>query len=152
MRRRKGSEGLTLIEMLVVLAIMGVMSSLVVVGLGAGAKEQNVQAEAQRLALSLQAASDEALTSDTPIVFRWDERGYELTSSLSEARATGEAKPSTGGRHQFAKAVTLSVAGRESPVLLGDPATPPLALVLAAEGVRWRVDYDGLNAVATTGA
>lgn len=152
MRCRKGSHGLTLIEMLVVLAIVGVMSSLAVIGLGSGGKEQNVQSEAQRLALSLQAASDEALTSDTPIIFRWDSRGYELTPAPLDSRSRREVTSSPVSRHQFSQNVTLSVAGAESPVVLGDPATPLLDIVLASEGVRWRVEYDGLNAVATAHA
>lgn len=152
MRYPKGSEGLTLIEMLVVLAIVGVMSSLAVIGLGAGAKEQNVQAEAQRLALSLQAASDEALTSDNPLIFQWDARGYELTSSGPQAGAAGDASSATANRHQLPENVTISVAGGEPPVLLGDRSMPSLAIVLASEGIRWRVVYDGLNAVATADA
>lgn len=151
MRRRRGSEGLTLIEMLVVLAIVGVMSSLVVIGLGAGAKEQNVQAEAQRLALSIQAGSDEALTSDNPVLFHWDERGYEITLSGLQADAP-EAPSSTTQRHKFPEEVTVSARGGKSPVRLGDPEMASLAIVLASQGTRWRVEYDGINAVATPDA
>jgi len=138
--------------MLVVLAIVGVMSSIAVIGLGGRAQEQNVQAEAQRLALSLQAASDEALTSDAPIMFQWDERGYEITSARPQAAAAGEATSPAANRHEFPENLTLSVAGGESPVLLGEAGMPSLAIVLASEGLRWRVDYDGLNAVAAADA
>lgn len=151
MKPRRGSDGLTLIEMLVVLAIIGVMSSLVVVGLGAGAKEQNVQAEAQRLALSLQAASDEALTSDNSIMFEWDAEGYEL-SPLRPKVDVAEAAAPAPQRHDFPEAVTLSASGRESPIRLGDPSIPALVFVLTFQGIRWRVDYDGLNAVAVPDA
>ncbi|HEV2080057.1 MAG TPA: hypothetical protein VGR19_09225, partial [Allosphingosinicella sp.] len=78
-----------------------------------------------------------------------DERGYEIALSRPAADAPEEASSSTAQRHQFPEQLTVSAQGAESPVRLGDPEMASLAIVLASEGTRWRVDYDGINAVAT---
>ena len=57
---------MTLVEMLVVLAVVGVSAGVVVLGLGSLRRGDGAQAEANRLADRLKLAADEVLVSGNP--------------------------------------------------------------------------------------
>ena len=129
-----GSErGFTLVEMLAVLAIIGVAGGAVAIGLGSGGG--SARGEAERLAAAISLASDEALVMDAPVRLVGDARGWTIE---------GAAAP-VGGRRELAEGVELE-PGLE-PVVLGEGAGTAEIGVAAGED-RWTVRFDGLSAVA----
>ena len=76
--RRHGEAGVSLVEVLVVLAIIGVMAGVGVLGLGAADRGARAEAEARRLADRLQLAADEVLVTGTPHALVWDAEGYRF--------------------------------------------------------------------------
>ena len=75
--RRAAARGFTLLELLVVLVIAGVLLGMV--GLNAMQGERQVlQGEAQRVALLLQLARDEAIVRNRPIAFEAEPERYRF--------------------------------------------------------------------------
>jgi general secretion pathway protein H len=130
---RDGQAGLTLVETLVTLAIVGVMAGLVTLAAGRVGSADRAHAEAVRLAAVLGAASDAALASGRDRILVWTADGYalddedprRLRAGVILARADETARP-----------VLLSGVGA------GEAAT----LVLRDGPARWEVAFDGLRA------
>lgn len=141
-RRR---EGMTLVEILVVLAIVGVMAAVVTLGVGAADRGMGVETEANRLADRLRLAADDVLVTRRPLALAFDDEGYGFVRSdgaAAEVEALAE-------RHALPPGVTLIGLGTTSPVNIDpDGAQPVAAFGLAKGDRRWRVEFDGLNAVA----
>jgi general secretion pathway protein H len=139
--------GMTLIEMLVVLAIIGVAAGAVTLGIGAATRAPNVEAEARRLATRLQSAADDAMLGDQLIALTIDQHGY----GFAQMGAKGMV-PRTDGAlafHTLPGGMTMifSVA---PPIILGvDGTGQPLSATISGGDQTWRVDYDGISARAT---
>jgi general secretion pathway protein H len=139
--------GMTLIEMLVVLAIIGVAAGAVTLGIGAATRAPNVEAEARRLATRLQSAADDAMLGDQLIALTIDQHGY----GFAQMGAKGLV-PRTDGAlafHTLPGGMTMifSVA---PPIILGvDGTGQPLSATISGGDQTWRVDYDGISARAT---
>ncbi len=73
----RAARGFTLLEMLVVLAIIAILSSLAAVAIGTG-QHHDLHDEATRLALAFEAANDEAQLRTRVIAWQTDERGYHF--------------------------------------------------------------------------
>lgn len=71
------ARGFTLLELLVVLVIVGIMLGAVALNAHPGDR-QVLQNEAQRIALLLQLARDEAIVRNQPIAFETDEYRYRF--------------------------------------------------------------------------
>lgn len=121
--------GLTLIEMLVVLAIIGIASGATVLSLadrGPGA-----EVEAQRLAGSMQAAADKAISGGTPATIVADATGYQVG----------------GIRHVLPGGMRLvGTPPTPAAMALDDLSSVDLTLMRGAEA--WDVRFDGLRATA----
>lgn len=140
MRRGGDDRGMTLIEMLVVLAIIGVIASAVVLGVGAATRGPSVEAEAQRLADNLQTAADDAMIDDRGVVMIWDEKSYAFV------RGEGQAAPE---RHQLAAGIRMDMGAARQPLAIGiDGSGVPATAGLKSASDRWTVAYDGLTASA----
>ena len=128
-------QGMTLIEMLVVLAIVGVSARLLVLG-GGGLRDTTAQTEANRLADRLRLAADEALIDGRPMRLRLAPSGYEFVGGSADALA---------GRHVLPKGVVMSASDAEVSV---DPdgAAPPTRMTIRDRSRAFVVTFDGLGA------
>lgn len=122
--------GLTLLEMLVVLAIIGIASGATVMSLSSHGPAAEV--EARRLAGTMQAAADGALLGGTPAALYADARGYRIG----------------GDRHALPDGMRLEgVPTTVAPLALDDTSAVDLTLVRGDEA--WSVRFDGLRASAS---
>ena len=71
-----GARGWTLLEILLVLAIIGVLAAAVVVGIGDAGQRRRVQAEAERLALAIEHARTEAAGRNEVLGMTVSANGY----------------------------------------------------------------------------
>jgi general secretion pathway protein H len=150
MTRPQREAGLSLVEVLVVLAIVGVMSGVTVLGLGALGRGASGEAEAMRLAGRLRLAVDEALVTSVPLALVWDERGYRFLA-WDPADARWQTAPRDLGRHRGLPAPLrlARVGGQGEPVIIApDVPRPPAVLRLAGGGATWQVAFDGFGAAA----
>jgi len=75
--QRSPQRGFTLLELLVVLVIVGIMLGFVTLN-AMPSERQALQNEAQRIALLLQLARDEAIVRNRPIAFEVDQYRYRF--------------------------------------------------------------------------
>jgi len=75
--RTGSATGFTLLELLVVLVIVGILLGAVALNVNPGDR-QLLQNEAQRIALLLQLARDEAIVRNRPIAFEADDYRYRF--------------------------------------------------------------------------
>jgi general secretion pathway protein H len=149
MTRRQREAGLSLVEVLVVLAIVGVVSGVTVLGLGALGRGASGEAEAMRLAGRLRLAVDEALVASVSLALVWDERGYRFLA-WDPADARWQTAPRDLGRHRALPApLRLARLGRDGgPVMIAPDVPRPAVLRIAGGGATWQVAFDGFGAAA----
>lgn len=141
-------QGMTLVEILVVLVIVGVMAGVVTLGVGLGDRGMGVETEANRLADRLRLAADDVLVTRRPLALAFDGEGYGFVRG--EGRAAGLVD-ALAERHSLPDGVRMVGLGVASPVAIDpDGAAPIAAFGLAKGDRRWRVEFDGLNAVVTS--
>ena len=154
MRAARGETGLTLVEVMIVLALVGVTAAAAVLGLGGADRGLRVEAEAGRLASRLRLAADEAMITEQAIALSWDARSYGFVTAgpggtgwrPSPVQALGE-------RHVLPTGLSLSGGGAGQPLLIGaDGAGAPIQLAVAGRNSAWRVYFDGLNVEAAADA
>ena len=147
---RHPEAGLTLIEVLVVLAIIGVMAGVSVLSLGALDRRAGAETEAMRLADRMQLASDEALTSNTALALVWDARGYRFDrwDAAGAAWRRVERGP-LGVARTLPGALSLQRSDGSDPAPVEIAADLPQAtteLVISGGGSAWAVVFDGFLA------
>jgi general secretion pathway protein H len=145
---RQPQAGLSLVEVLVVLAIVGVVSGVTVLGLGALDRGASGQAEAMRLASRLRLAADEALVTSVPLALVWEERGYRFLA-WDAAGARWQGAPRDLGRYHGLPAARRLVrdGGSGDPVLIApDLPQPPTVFRISGGGGTWRIAFDGFGA------
>jgi general secretion pathway protein H len=143
------ARGFTLLELLVVIVIAGLTLGLVAFNAMPSA-QQALQNEAQRIALLLQMARDEAIVRNRPIAFEADSDHYRFL-----LRENNRWQPLTQDdllrERAFKRApLTLSInpplAENSMPLRLvfgREPVDKPFVLTLSAEGARVAVRADG---------
>ncbi len=143
-------RGFTLIELLVVLVIIGLTLGLVTMN-AAPSQHQAIQQEAQRVALLLQLARDEAIVRNRPIAFEAAGDGYRF---LVRDNREWKTLPQDDMLRQrpFKRAVTLlldpptNVPGAPLRIVFGrEPVDKPFVLTLAAGDIRAAVRADGIG-------
>ena len=145
MELQGGESGMTLVEMLAVLAIIGVAAGATALGIGAATRAPSVESEARRLSTRLQSVADEAMVSDRPVAFTWDAKSYAFLRWDGRGWQTGEGDGHA--RHRLPAGISLDMGNRRPPLLLGvDGSGVPAAIGMKTGGDRWLVVYDGLTA------
>jgi general secretion pathway protein H len=152
--RRDPAAGVSLIEVLVVLAIVGVMAGVTTLGLGALDRDARGAAEAARLADRLQLAADAAIASQVPLALVRDARAYQFVEWDAAVRRW---RPSTEGdlgtRHGLPAGLRLEPdPGEAGPILITpDLPQPPLVLSVTDGAAGWPVAFDGVAAAVLGG-
>ncbi|WP_010543191.1 GspH/FimT family pseudopilin [Sphingomonas elodea] len=145
--RRASQAGMTLIEMLIVLAIIGVAAAAVTLGIGAATRKPSVESEARRLASRLQAAADDAMLGDRLVAFTAQAHGYGF-ATMSPNGTLAARTDDALAPHTLPGGITLTLDTRP-PVVLGvDGAGKPMSATIDNGSQRWLVRYDGLTATA----
>lgn len=75
---RNAQAGVTLIEVLVVLVLIGIMAGVVGLSIGSANRGDGAGREAQLLTARLNRAADEIVLTDAPVAFVWTERDYRF--------------------------------------------------------------------------
>ncbi len=143
-------HGFTLLELLVVLVIVGIMLGAVALNANPG-EQQLLQNEAQRIALLLQLARDEAIVRNQPVAFEADEYRYRFL-----VRRDGQWAALTGDdqlREREYRRAPLSLllrpsAGSPLPlrIVFGrEPVDKAFALTLASGGHSATIRADGIG-------
>jgi general secretion pathway protein H len=146
-RHRAGSAGFTLVEMLVVLAIIAVSAGAVSIGIGSITRAPSVETEARRLATRLQTAADDAMLGDQLVAFTVQKHGYGFAMVGAQGQMVARTDDAFGF-HKLPGGITMTLSVRP-PVLLGsDGAGRPMSALIESGSQRWLVRYDGLNATA----
>ncbi len=139
--------GMTLIEMLIVLAIIAVAAGAVTLGIGAATRKPSVETEARRLASRLQAAADDAMLGDRLIAFTAEKHGYGFATIGMDGKMIPRTDDALAP-HTLPAGITVTLDVRP-PVVLGvDGSGRPLAATVENGSQRWIVRYDGLTATA----
>ena len=99
-----------------VLAIVGVMSGVTVLGLGALDRGGSGEAEAMRLADRLRLAADEALVTSVPLALVWDERGYRFLAWDAAGARWQECAARSGPAPWPARAAAARARRRETAI------------------------------------
>lgn len=128
MMPRKVDGGITLIEMLIVMAIIGVATGAATLGLGALARQDAAEVEAHKLAAALADGIDEALITGLAQPVVWDSAGYRIGTEPLQVVAGG---------------VTLT-GGAMGLVLSDSMAGDHAVFVLQDDAGEWRVSVAGL--------
>jgi general secretion pathway protein H len=153
---RNGEAGLTLIEMLVVLAVIGVATGATMLGLNAADRGARAQSEAIRLASNLSLGIDEAIVAGAPLALVWDPSGYRFVA-WSDAKQSWEAAlpQQLSTRHDLRDTLQLSLDGteaRDAVIIAPSGVGAQISFVVSARTLgreeRWIVDFDGFSATA----
>lgn len=152
--RRDPEAGLTLIEVLMVLAIVGVMAGATTLGMGALDRGTRTEAEARRLADRLQLAGDEAMVSAAIFALVWDQHGYHFDRWDPDAEIwLTSSQRLLGPRHTLAGGLRLVSGGARpgTPTLIISADLAPEAATFLVTGSTdpWVVGFDGFAATAT---
>lgn len=142
--RTASQAGFTLIEMIIVLAIVAVAAGAVTLSVGGVSRPPTVEAEARRLAGRLQAASDDAMLGDRMIAMTIAEDGYGF-ATLGDG---GQMIPRTDKAlafHQLPAGMVMTLSAKP-PVMLGADGTgQPMSATIESGRQRWIVVYDGMT-------
>jgi general secretion pathway protein H len=142
--RRPHEAGMTLIEMLIVLVIVGVAAGAVSLSIGAVTRAPSVEAEARRLAGRLQAAGDDAMLGDRMIAFTVEKHGYGF-ADVADGVQTPR-KDAALGFHELPGGMVMQL-NVQPPVVLGvDGTGQPIEALIESGQKRWQVLYDGMTA------
>lgn len=140
--RRARTAGLTLVELMIVLVILGLAATAVIMTLPD--PRPSLAAEAEVLAARLVRAREEAVLTNRTIEVTLDETGYAFRRRAGGAREPMAAEPFAP--RTWTQAVEVDGPG----VIAFDPTglTPPARVVLARSGRQARIVIDDAGEVS----
>lgn len=142
------SRGMTLVEVMIVLAIIGIAAGAVTLGIGAGSRETSVRAEAMQLAQRIQLAADQGMVDDRPVLWVGERARYRF---VIEGQRDAPDVPAYRA-HDLPGGIRLDIArqGKVVPIAAADRASPFVIGVRRGDA-WWNVRFDGVTAIATAG-
>ena len=152
-RGHAGAAGFTLVEILVVIAIAGILVAVAAINLFPG-DEQHARREAARIALAIEHARDTAWFGGLPTSVTFDER------RVREWRLANDRWQADAGREQRlppdVKLLAVYLDGmpldaRDRLVFLSDGLGIPFRVALEVRGIPWAVEGDPAGAVRLVG-
>lgn len=157
---RDPQAGITLIETLVVLTLIGVGAGATL--MVSGDNGRKVQDEAVALALKMSLGVDEALITGQPLALRWDVSGYSFGQRPADPKQTGMSPANwpaatprlLGLRHGLPGSMVLRMADDAgSPAVILSPGAigPTVLFEVSDAGTVWTVTFDGFTATAAAG-
>jgi general secretion pathway protein H len=149
--RRAASRGFTLLELLVVLVIAGIMLGVVSLS-GLPNEKQALQNDAQRIALLMQLARDEAIVRNRPIAFEADSDRYRFLMRDDKTwNPLGQdemLRERDFKRAPISVSISPGVATQLNPlrIVFGrEPVDKPFELTLAAADASVVIRADGIG-------
>jgi len=143
---RRAAAGFTLIELVVVMLILTIVLGMVGVRLTRDVRD-TVRDEAERLALVLQSAREQAILEGRPYAFALTDEGYQFLRLGDEGRLVPVRGDEILGPRRLPRALTLApqrpaaAAPARADLILFDPSGefPAFTMVFAADDVVWYV-------------
>ena len=151
-RGRLAVRGFTLLELLVVLVIVGIMLGAVALNASPG-DQQQLHNEAQRIALLLQLARDEAIVRNQPVAFEADDYRYRFLVRADNqwVALTGDDQLRERAYRRAPLQLLLQPAPPNGPslplrVVFGrEPVDKAFVLTLASGAQRASISADGIG-------
>jgi general secretion pathway protein H len=147
-RHRLPDAGVTLVEVLVVLALIGILAGVVGLSFGSGPRGDVAGQEADLLVARLNRAADEVILTGVPLGFVWAAEGYRFDLYDGD-RWQAHDLPILAAPHLFdggtriADAAGSLVLSRDMDLGVSGPLTLEL---LSGAGAAEVIRFDGLNA------
>jgi type II secretion system protein H len=144
-----GTRGFTLVEILVVVAIIGLVVAIASVNLMPGDRELG-RREAARLALAIENARDSAWFGGRPVALAFDEARMRRLARVGNAWRPDPTRDTALGDDVRIAAVTVNgrvLAPGDGLVFLPDGLDEPFRVALQARGLGWAVDGDAAGAI-----